>query len=99
MNNAMTPGEIFLLQYGNGTQVARVRAVTSTGYRIERMVGATIQGYTNGTPTHALRGFEWREVKAPIKATDSRILGGVPATDERRRHPAFRAVSGFHADP
>lgn len=86
---ALNVGDRFLLQYGNGTQVARVRALMRTGYAIDRMVAVSVQGYTGDKPTHVVRGFEWRPVTSPVKTTDPRILGPVPQNDPRRRSPAF----------
>jgi hypothetical protein len=79
------------MQYGNGTQIARVRASTASGYEIDRMSAVSAQGWTGDKPTHVVRGFQWNSVKAPIKETDPRILGPVPQNDPRRRNAAFGA--------
>lgn len=75
----MNVGDLMMLRYGNGTQIARVREVTSRGgYKIDRF-------HPNA---HAHKGV-WIEVKSTLAADDRRILGPVPGSDPRR------GVAGF----
>jgi hypothetical protein len=73
-------GALILLQYGNGTQAARVLEVTSRGgYKIERFRG----------PWGGARG-RWTRAGATLRADDPRILGELPPTDRRRTEPGFK---------
>lgn len=75
-SRAPIEGDIILIRYGNGTQVARVTKLMPSGYKIDRFRVA----YRN-TSGH------WVPSNPTLNAT--KCLGLLPSNDPRRLVPGF----------
>jgi len=75
--SAFKPGDLLLIQYGNGTQVARVVSVGKRG-------GLVIE---RGYPYNRDQEIGWSPSK--LRANDARVLGLLPERDPRRRLLGF----------
>jgi hypothetical protein len=76
---AFAVGDVVLVQYGNGTQVARIARVMRSGYRIDRF---RITRWNDKTESGA-----W--VPSPTTQPAGKILGALPLTDKRRHVAGF----------
>lgn len=77
-------GMLLLLEYGNGTQIARVLSITPRGVMtIERGSPTRLQT-TSGGPS--VVRFVWKN-PSKMRIDDSRILSELPANDPRLSIP------------
>lgn len=80
-------GDVILLTYGNGTQVARIIAISARGaLTVERGSPQRVD-HVRGEPTVTV--FAWAGTTSKLKADDCRVQGLLPPQDCRRHLPHF----------
>lgn len=80
-------GDMILLAYGNGTQAARVLAISAKGALTVRR-GSVAMCVTDPNTNSKREEFCWWAA-SKLKIGDLRILGALPDSDRRRHLPGF----------